>query len=165
MKKKVTNLDHLWTNLQVRSGSDVNHRGTNVDGDEDQQVQRDWQEYTGQFSRSLSSEIGGSDVDLGGSEAPQQSGQHLRHYYVDVPNREDNNVESNDQHISIDPQFWAELDSRQEGNISEFLRLPELIPAKKRRKQQPLLDYTQSRILTSRDYIRGLEEVLAKKEW
>ena len=42
-------------------------------------------------------------VDLGGSEAPQQSGQHLCHYYVDVPNREDNNVESNDQHISMDP--------------------------------------------------------------
>ena len=103
-------------------------------------------------------------MDKGGSEASQQSGHHLRHYYVDVLNREDNNVESNDQHISIDPQFWAELDSRQEENISEFLRLPELIPAKKRRKQQPLLDYTQSRILTSRDYIRGLEEVLAKKE-
>ena len=65
-------------------------RGTNVDSDEDQQVQ----------VRSGSSEIGGSDVDLGGSEAPQQSGQHLRHYYIDVPNREDNNVDSNDQHIS-----------------------------------------------------------------
>ena len=100
-------------------------------------------------------------MDLGGSEALQQSGQHLRHYYVDVSNREDNNVESNDQHISIDPQFRAEF---QEGNISEFLRLPELIPTKKRRKQLPLLDYTQSQILTSEDYIRGLEEVLAKKE-
>ena len=66
--------------------------------------------------------------------------------------------------MSIDPQFRVELDSRQEGNISEFLRLSELIPTKKRRKQQPLLDYTQSRILTLGDYIRGLEEVLAKKE-
>ena len=41
--------------------------------------------------------------------------------------------------------------------------MPELIPAKKKRKQQPLLDYTKSIILTSRDYIKGLEELLAKK--
>ena len=50
-----------------------------------------------------------------------------------LPDREDNNVKYNDQHISIDPQFWAELDSRQEGNISEFLRLPELIPEKEKK--------------------------------
>ncbi len=42
--------------------------------------------------------------------------------------------------------------------------MPKLIPAKKRRRQQPLLDYTSSRILTFRDYVKGLEELLAKKE-
>ena len=44
------------------------------------------------------------------------------------------------------------------------LSLPELIPTKTRRKQQPLLDYTKSIILTSRDYMKGLEELLAKKQ-
>jgi hypothetical protein len=48
--------------------------------------------------------------------------------------------------------------------FSEFLAFPELIPAKKRSMQQPLLDYTQSRILTSREYISGMEQVLAQKE-
>ena len=42
--------------------------------------------------------------------------------------------------------------------------MSELIPVKTRRKQQPLLDYTKNIILTSRDYIKGLEEFLAKKE-
>ena len=155
--------------VQVQLRSDQVRSSTNVDGDEDQQVQvRSRSSEIGEDQqvqvRSGSSEIGGSAANLGGSDAPQQSTQHLRHYYVDVPNREDSNVDSNDQHVSIDPEFRAELDSRQEGNISDFLRLPELIPAKKRRKQQPFLDYTQSLILTSGDYIRGLQEVLAKKE-
>jgi hypothetical protein len=48
--------------------------------------------------------------------------------------------------------------------FSEFLAFPELIPAKKRSMQQPLLDYTQSRILTSREYISRMEQVLAQKE-
>ena len=53
---------------------------------------------------------------------------------------------------------------RNDSNIDKFLFLPELIPARTRRKQQPLLDYTKSIILKSRDYIKGLEELLAKKE-
>jgi hypothetical protein len=44
------------------------------------------------------------------------------------------------------------------------MSLPELIPAKKRKRQQPLLDFTQSIILTSTDYSKGLQEILAKKE-
>ena len=70
----------------------------------------------------------------------------------------------NDQYITIDPEFREELKRRNDSNIDEFLSLPELIPAKKRRKQKALLDYTKSIILTSRDYIKGLEELLAKKE-
>ena len=42
--------------------------------------------------------------------------------------------------------------------------MPKIILAKKRSKHQPLLNYTSSRILTSRDYITGLEELLVRKE-
>ena len=109
----------------------------------------------------------------GTSEEQQESGQghtttHVqaskRHYYVDVPNPEESNYEACEQHVSIDPAFREELQRGNNGDISEFLCLPELIPAKKRRRQQPLLDYTHSRILTSADYMKGLEDLLAKKE-
>jgi hypothetical protein len=51
-----------------------------------------------------------------------------------------------------------------DNNIIQFMSLPELIPAKKRKRQQPLLDFTHSIILTSKDYSKGLEEILAQKE-
>jgi hypothetical protein len=87
-----------------------------------------------------------------------------RHFYVDVPNPEESNYDANDQYVAIDPAFRAQLQTGNEGDISEFLAFPELIPAKKRKRQQPLPDYTHSRILTSREYITGLEQVLAQKE-
>lgn len=102
-----------------------------------------------------------------GSRFAERDIQHhstTRHYYVDVPNPEESNYEANEQHVSIDPGFMEQLERGNESNISQFLRLPELIPAKKRKRQQPLLDYTQSKILTSKDYIIGLEEVLAKRK-
>ena len=55
--------------------------------------------------------------------------------------------------ININSEFREELKMRNDSNIDEFLSLPELIPAKTRKKQQPLLDY-----------MKGLEELLAKKE-
>jgi len=87
-----------------------------------------------------------------------------RHYYVDVQNGEESNYHLSDQHTRIDSAFRAQIHEGNEQNISNFLALPEVIPAKKRTRQQPLLDYTSSRILTSRDYIAGLEELLARKE-
>ena len=87
-----------------------------------------------------------------------------RHYYVNVQNVEENDYNLNDQHIRIDPAFRTQIHEGNEQNISNFLSLPEIIPAKKRSKQQPLLDYTSSKILTSRDYITRLEELAARKE-
>jgi hypothetical protein len=98
------------------------------------------------------------------SEAVHESEAPTRHFYVDVPNGEESNYDLSEQHITIDPTFRAEVQRGNYENINNFLSLPELIPAKKRRRQQPLLDYTSSRILTSRDYVKGLEELLAKKE-
>lgn len=87
-----------------------------------------------------------------------------RHYYVDVPDPHESNYEACEQHVSIDPTFKEVLEKDNEGDISQFLCLPELIPAKKRKRQQPLLDYTHSRILTSQDYMQGLEDLVAKKK-
>jgi hypothetical protein len=108
----------------------------------------------------LETRTGGID-----GEQPQKARQTpARHYYVDVQNGEESNYDLNDQHTTIDPEFRAQIHGGNEQNISNFLSLPEIIPAKKRRKQQPLLDYTSSRILTSRDYVTAVEELLAKKE-
>ena len=87
-----------------------------------------------------------------------------KHFYVDVPNPEESNYERGEQHIAIDPGFLEEVQTSNNKNIAQFLSLPELIPAKKRKRQHPLLDFTQSIILTSKDYNKGLEEILAQKE-
>jgi phage protein D len=87
-----------------------------------------------------------------------------RHCYVDIPNPEDSNYGVDEQHVAIDPAFLAQLQEESGGDINKFLALPKLISAKKRTRQQPVLDYTQSRILISRDYIAGLHQVLAQKE-
>ena len=86
--------------------------------------------------------------------ARHKSSLRTRHFYVDLPNPEEINYDLNDQHITIDPKFREELKRRNDSNIEEFLFLPELIPSKIRRKQQSLLDYTKSIILTSRNYIK-----------
>jgi hypothetical protein len=98
------------------------------------------------------------------TDADARGGHCNRHYYVDVQNPEESTYEPTEQHTAIDPAFRTQLQTGSEGDISDFLALPELIPAKKRKRQQPLLDYTHSRILTSREYITGMEQVLAQKE-
>jgi hypothetical protein len=132
-------------------------------------------DFQGGSPVQLCDDLGGNTLDLpnmvtereinsGTETARHESSSRTRHFYVDVPNPEENNYDLNDQHITIDPEFREELQRRNHSNIDEFLSLPELIPAKTKRKQQPLLDYTNNIILTSRDYIKGLEELLAKKE-
>ena len=86
------------------------------------------------------------------------------HYFVDVPDVGESNYSAGEQHVAINPTFRAQLQIEEGRDISEFLALPELIPAKKRKRQQPLLDFIHSRILTSRVYITGMEQLLAKKE-
>ena len=86
------------------------------------------------------------------------------YYYVDVQNEKENDYDLNNQHIIIDPEFHAHIHEENEQNISNFLSLPEIIPTKKISMQQPLLDYTNSKILISKYYIIGLEELLARKK-
>ena len=87
------------------------------------------------------------------------------HYYVDVPNSEENAYQACDKNVEIDPGFHEHVQEECEaGDISTFLALSKIIPARQRRRQQPLLDFTKSRILTSRTYTKSCERVLAQKE-
>jgi hypothetical protein len=79
------------------------------------------------------------------------------HFYIDVPNPEESSYDQEECHIAIDPGFKAQLQADNDQDISNFLALPEIIPTKKRKRQQALLDFTQSIILTSREYVTGLE--------
>ena len=86
------------------------------------------------------------------------------HYYVDVPNSEDTAYEAGDHDVPLEPGLEEHLQEEGEaGDISTFLALPEIIPARECRRQQPLLDFTKSKILTSRTYTEACERLLAQK--
>lgn len=86
------------------------------------------------------------------------------HYYVDILDAHESTYEASERNVRIDPEFEAHLQEEHEGDIATFLALPEIIPAKKRQRQQPLLDFTRSKILTSATYSAGCERLLAQRE-
>ena len=86
------------------------------------------------------------------------------HFYVDVPDGHKSTYPACDRSVGIDPDFHAQLQEDDDHDISSFLILPELIPARKRKRQQPLLDFTRSKILTSQTYTEGCERLLAQRE-
>ena len=67
------------------------------------------------------------------------------HYYVDVPNSEESMYVTCKRNMQIDSGFHHHLQESEIGDISRFLALPEIIPARQRRRQQPLLDFTKSK--------------------
>jgi hypothetical protein len=86
-------------------------------------------------------------------------------YYVNVPDADESTHEVQDMSVNIDPDFQTSLHlQQQEQNFNSFLALPEVIPARKRKRQQPLLDFTKSKILTSEEYIDACEQLLAKRQ-
>ena len=96
---------------------------------------------------------------VGPSDRKPQS--HLTHFFVDVQHAEDSTYEIQECHVPIDPTFHAHLQDHQEDNISNFLALPEVILAMKRKRAQPLLDFSKSKILTSLAYTEACEQLLA----
>ena len=86
------------------------------------------------------------------------------HFYVDVPDADESTYPACDRSVGIDPGFHAQLREDDNHDISSFLVLLELIPARKRKRQQPLLDFTRSKILTSEAYTEGCERLLAQRE-
>ena len=87
----------------------------------------------------------------------------LTHFFIDVQHTEDSTYEIKERHVPIDPTFHAHLQDHQEDNISNFLALPEVIPAMKRKRAQPLLDFSKSKILTSLAYTEACEQLLAQR--
>ena len=85
------------------------------------------------------------------------------HYYVDVADAHESTYDACDRNVAIDADFDAQLRQEREHDITTFLALPELIPARKRKRQQPLLDFTRSKILTSQAYTEGCERLLAQR--
>ena len=72
---------------------------------------------------------------------------HEARYYVNVPDADESTHDAQDMLVNIDPNFQSSLHlQQQEQNFTSFLALPEVIPARKRKPQQPLLDFTKSKI-------------------
>jgi hypothetical protein len=63
---------------------------------------------------------------------------------VDVSNPKDSTYDTAEQHVQIDSTLRAQMQVENEQDISHFLALPKIIPAMKYKRQQPLLDFTQS---------------------
>ena len=86
-------------------------------------------------------------------------------YYVNVPDADESTHDAQDMPVNIDPDFQSSLHlQQQKHNFESFLALPEVIPTRKRKRQQPLLDFTKSKILTSTEYIEACEQFLAKRQ-
>ena len=88
-------------------------------------------------------------------EAPWEPAKRspLSHFYVDVLHADESMYDIGEWHIAIHPTFHAHLQDHQEDNISQFLALLEVIPTRKRKRHQPLLDFNKSKILASIAYI------------
>ena len=142
---------------QGQEGDDEDEHDRQEGDDEDDQDQDEDDDGDGRRA-------GGAETGAGGEEPARSGRATVRHFYVDVQNPGESNYSIEEQHIAIDPKFLAQVQTSNDNNINQFLSLPELIPAKKRKRQQPLLDFTQSIILTSADYSKRLEEILAKKK-
>ena len=67
-----------------------------------------------------------------------------------------------ERNVPIDPQFHTDLEEHN-NDISQFLALHEVIPTRKRKRQQPLLDFSRSKILTSLAYTQACKELLAQR--
>ena len=86
-------------------------------------------------------------------------------YYVNVEDAEESTHDVQDRAVNIDPSFESSLrEQHKDTTFNSFLALPEVIPTRKRKSQQPTLDFTSSKILTSEEYISACEEVLAKRQ-
>lgn len=86
-------------------------------------------------------------------------------YYVNVADVNESTHELEDTVVNIDLEFQQTLEEQQrDQSFSSFLALPEVIQATKRRRQQPLLDFTKSKILTSEEYVSACEQLLQKRQ-
>ena len=79
-----------------------------------------------------------------------------------MPHLENNTYDAIEQYVQIDLALRAQLQVENGEDISHFKALPKIIPTKKKKRQQPLLDFTHSRIPTLQEYITAMEQVLSQ---
>ena len=70
---------------------------------------------------------------------------HPKQFYVDVSYGDESTYDVDERHIPIDPTFHVHLQKHQEDNISEFFVLLEVISARKRKRQQPFMNFSKSK--------------------
>ena len=83
-------------------------------------------------------------------------------YYVSVHDADESTHEVQDMPVNIDPGFQTSLHLQQQEQ--NFLPSRRSFLARNRKPQQPLLDFTKSKILTSEEYINACEQLLAKQQ-
>ena len=110
---------------------------------------------------------GGEDCFVDSTEPPphHEVVSGAVHYYVAIRSSEESADPPGEANVDISPGCNDHLQQEGDhGDISTFLALPEIIPTRQRRRPQPLLDFTKSKILTSRMYTESCERLLAQKE-
>ena len=58
----------------------------------------------------------------------------------------------------------VELEPSTQKNISYFSKMPQEVVTTKKSRAKPLVDYSQSQILTSREHVEALHKIAQKKE-
>ena len=86
----------------------------------------------------------------------------LTYYYMDVPYAKDNTYNACEHDVPINLGFHTYLQQYHENDISHFLALPKVISTRKKKQQQPLLDFMKSKILIFVAYMQGCEELLTQ---
>ena len=85
------------------------------------------------------------------------------HYFVHILDAPESTYDAYERNISIDLDFHKQLQQEgEEKDITTFLALLEIIPARKQKRQQPVLDSTKSKIFTSNAYTERCEQLLAQ---
>jgi hypothetical protein len=80
-------------------------------------------------------------------------------YYVNIP-KEDQSEKPAERVVPPNSKLTTFEDIEEaEQNLLQFLTLPSTIPTRKRQKQQPLIDYTKSQIMTLESYISNMEQI------
>ena len=73
------------------------------------------------------------DVRCGPLQETPSTDMRPCHYYVHVPYTKESTYDVHECNVPIDPQFHIDLEEHN-NNISYFLVLPEVIPARKRKR-------------------------------
>ena len=75
------------------------------------------------------------DVDAYLSSVGPDGNDQAPHYYMDVADADESTYDACDRNVGINLGFHAQLRQERDHDISTFLALPKLIPARKKKRQ------------------------------